>query len=209
MHGTFTSTTSPATTQSAAASPPNAGTKTDAVVRAMIHPLGFANWNSTASPKPIGRARVPVVLGASAWLSDGTLVEFGPEAQLAGRAARIAAFVRELALRHRAEIRARWPKVMRRVGGYNLDIFDNQSERPYTGDGSVNLAHLLIGSEGTLACTRSLTLRLSELLFDETAAQAMQLGIEYDPQPPFDSGHPDKASVAVKERLAEYTAKKD
>ena len=40
---------------------------------------------------------------------------------------------------------------MRRVGGYNLDIFQPQSERPYTGDGSVNLAHLLVGAEGTLA----------------------------------------------------------
>ena len=53
---------------------------------------------------------------------------------------------------HRDEIEARWPKVLRRVGGYNLDIFDPQSERPYTDDGSVNLAHLLVGSEGTLAC---------------------------------------------------------
>jgi Fe-S oxidoreductase len=53
--------------------------------------------------------------------------------------------------------------VLRRVAGYNLDIFRNQSERPYTADGSVNLAHLLVGSEGTLALTRSLTLRLSEL----------------------------------------------
>src|SRR5262249_31246388 len=55
----------------------------------------------------------------------------------------------------------RWPKVMRRVAGYNLDIFHPQSERPYTGDGSVNLAHLLVGAEGTLAFTRSLTLQLA------------------------------------------------
>ena len=64
----------------------------------------------------------------------------------------IADFVRGLAERHRDEIEARWPKVLRRVGGYNLDIFAAQSERPYTADGSVNLAHLLVGSEGTLAC---------------------------------------------------------
>ena len=37
---------------------------------------------------------------------------------------------------------------MRRVGGYNLDIFDNQSERPYTADGEVNLAHLFVGCVG-------------------------------------------------------------
>ena len=28
-------------------------------------------------------------------------------------------------------------------------------------------------------------------------AQAIQLGIEYDPNPPFDAGHPDKASKAA------------
>jgi len=72
-------------------------------------------------------------------------------------------FVRGLAAEQRAEIEARWPKVLRRVAGYNLDIFHNQNEKPYTQDGSVNLAHLLVGSEGTLALTRSLDLRLSEL----------------------------------------------
>jgi hypothetical protein len=36
----------------------------------------------------------------------------------------------------RPEIDARWPKVLRRVGGYNLDIFHNQNERPYTNDGA-------------------------------------------------------------------------
>jgi Fe-S oxidoreductase len=53
--------------------------------------------------------------------------------------------------------------VLRRVAGYNLDIFHPQSERPYTQDGSVNLAHLLVGAEGTLAFTKSLTLQLSPL----------------------------------------------
>jgi len=32
----------------------------------------------------------------------------------------------------------------------------------------------------------------------EAVAQAIQLGIEYDPHPPFDSGHPDRASDSVK-----------
>ncbi len=42
-------------------------------------------------------------------------------------------------------------------------MFNNQNERPYAHDGSVNLAHLLIGSEGTLGLTQSLTLKLSDL----------------------------------------------
>ena len=36
----------------------------------------------------------------------------------------------------------------------------------------------------------------------ETAARAIQLGIEYDPAPPFDSGHPDRAPAAIKSALS-------
>lgn len=124
---------------------------------------GMAGNNSCGSRSIAYGNMVHNVLGASAWLSDGSLLDFGPVAGLSGRAAQIAAFVRDLAARHSAEIDARWPKLLRRVGGYNLDIFHNRNERPYTPDGSVNLAHLLVGSEGTLAVTRSLTLKLSAL----------------------------------------------
>jgi transcriptional regulator GlxA family with amidase domain len=51
-----------------------------------------------------------------------------------------------------------------------------------------------------------MALRLSELLVDETAAKAMQLMIEYDPQPPFDSGSLAKSSDEVIARCAEYSA---
>jgi cyclohexyl-isocyanide hydratase len=37
----------------------------------------------------------------------------------------------------------------------------------------------------------------------EAAARAVQLGIEYDPAPPFDSGHPDRAPAAVKSALSD------
>jgi len=36
-----------------------------------------------------------------------------------------------------------------------------------------------------------------------SVAQAIQLAIEYDPSPPFDSGHPDKASEAAKMLIVE------
>lgn len=49
-----------------------------------------------------------------------------------------------------------------------------------------------------------MALRLSELLVDDVAAQAMQLMVEYDPQPPFDCGSMDKASPEVIERVIEY-----
>src|SRR3974390_3599343 len=35
----------------------------------------------------------------------------------------------------------------------------------------------------------------------ETTAREIQLGIEYDPAPPFDSGHPDTAPAAIKSAL--------
>lgn len=49
-----------------------------------------------------------------------------------------------------------------------------------------------------------MALRLTELLVDRVAAQAAQLLIEYDPQPPFDSGALAKADEATKARAAEY-----
>jgi transcriptional regulator GlxA family with amidase domain len=51
-----------------------------------------------------------------------------------------------------------------------------------------------------------MALRLVELLADRTAAQAAQLMIEYDPQPPFDCGSVDKADDAVITRILEYAA---
>ena len=124
---------------------------------------GMAGNNSCGSRSIAYGNMVHNVLGAKAWTADGQLLDFGPVSQATGRVAQIAEFVRGLAAHHRAEIEERWPKVLRRVAGYNLDIFHNQNEKPYTSDGSVNLAHLLIGSEGTLAYTRSLTLKLSEI----------------------------------------------
>jgi putative intracellular protease/amidase len=49
-----------------------------------------------------------------------------------------------------------------------------------------------------------MALRLVELLVDREAAQAAQLMIEYDPQPPFDAGAVAKASEATRERAREY-----
>jgi putative intracellular protease/amidase len=49
-----------------------------------------------------------------------------------------------------------------------------------------------------------MALRLVELLVDREAAEACQLMIEYDPQPPFDSGTFAKASESTKRRVGEY-----
>jgi transcriptional regulator GlxA family with amidase domain len=49
-----------------------------------------------------------------------------------------------------------------------------------------------------------MALRMVELLVDQTAAEAAQLMIEYDPEPPYDSGSTRKASEEVMARVIEY-----
>ena len=72
----------------------------------------------------------------------------------------------KLANKNQNEILSKFPKVLRRVGGYNIDALlpDAMSSRPNgkVGDG-INLSHLLVGSEGTLAYSSSITLKLSIL----------------------------------------------
>ncbi len=124
---------------------------------------GMAGNNSCGSRSIAYGNMVHNVLGASVWRSDGSVVELGRYDEATGKAKALGDYVKALADQLQPELDARWPKVLRRVAGYNLDIFHNQNERPYTADGSVNLAHLLVGSEGTLALTKSLTLQLAEL----------------------------------------------
>ena len=56
--------------------------------------------------------------------------------------------------REKAEIEARFPKLLRKVAGYNLD---------HLGPPHANAAHLLVGSEGTLAYSERILLKLSQL----------------------------------------------
>ncbi len=67
----------------------------------------------------------------------------------------------ELGTKEADEIKARFPDLMRRVGGYNIDAL-------VPNGGTNNLAHLLVGSEGTLAFTEEATLRLSPLPRNKT-----------------------------------------
>jgi putative intracellular protease/amidase len=46
-----------------------------------------------------------------------------------------------------------------------------------------------------------MALQFAARVAGDTVAQAIQLGIEYDPQPPFDAGSPQKAPAAVVEML--------
>jgi Fe-S oxidoreductase/FAD/FMN-containing dehydrogenase len=124
---------------------------------------GMAGNNSCGSRSIAYGNMVHNVLGIDAWTPDGALHRFERYEDCTGFAREIGDNVKALAQALGPEIDERWPKVLRRVAGYNLDIFRNQNERPYTADGSVNLAHLLVGSEGTLTLTKSLKLQLTDL----------------------------------------------
>ncbi|HXV92648.1 MAG TPA: DJ-1/PfpI family protein [Pseudonocardia sp.] len=54
-----------------------------------------------------------------------------------------------------------------------------------------------------------MAIRLVALLVDDVAAQAAQLWIEYDPQPPFDAGHPGRVAPEVMARAQEYATLRD
>ena len=130
---------------------------------------GMAGNNSCGSRSIAYGNMVHNVTGIDAVLADGTEEFFGPFGAQAvkpmhsARTGSLVARLFEIGEREKSEISRLWPKILRRVGGYNLDVFHPQSERPYTNDGSVNLAHLLVGSEGTLAYFKRLHLKLSPL----------------------------------------------
>jgi FAD/FMN-containing dehydrogenase/Fe-S oxidoreductase len=126
---------------------------------------GMAGNNSCGSRSIRYGNMVHNVAAIDAILADGTRARFDsrrPE-DMQPAVRTLADKVAALAVAEQDEIARLYPKVLRRVGGYNLDIFFPQSERPYTTDNSVNLAHLLVGSEGTLAVTERLTLKLSPM----------------------------------------------
>jgi transcriptional regulator GlxA family with amidase domain len=60
------------------------------------------------------------------------------------------------------------------------------------------IAGKIITSAGVSAGI-DMSLKLAELVGSESAARLIQLAIEYDPSPPFNSGHPEKASKELLE----------
>ncbi|KJC56333.1 lactate dehydrogenase [Bradyrhizobium sp. LTSPM299] len=98
-------------------------------------------------------------LSMDAALADGTLLHFGEVprdlAQVNSPEGGLKLFrdMLDLGKREAAEISDKFPKVQRRVGGYNLDALVPRNAPN-------NLAHLLVGSEGTLAFTTQVELKL-------------------------------------------------
>ena len=124
---------------------------------------GMAGNNSCGSRSIRYGNMVHNVRGIDALLADGAEFHFGSSDAISGAppayqslVARVHAVVR----REAAEIEARWPKVLRRVQGYNIDMVQPGAEGELRAH---NLAHLLVGSEGTLAYTRRIHLDLAPL----------------------------------------------
>jgi FAD/FMN-containing dehydrogenase/Fe-S oxidoreductase len=97
-------------------------------------------------------------------LADGTRAHFGRVAGEAGaglgpeRYRELVRQMRTLYRREADEIARRFPQVLRRVGGYNIDSLGPDPER----DGH-NMARLLVGSEGTLAFFNEIELELQPI----------------------------------------------
>lgn len=124
---------------------------------------GMVGNNSSGTKSILYGKTVDHIIAARTLLADGTemsLETLDPEAyahkaQAETREGEVYRTFQEIIQRNKEEIKQRFPKVMRRVGGYPLDEF------VYTDHW--NLAKLITGSEGTLATTLELTLNLEPL----------------------------------------------
>jgi len=100
------------------------------------------------------------VRGIDALLADGTQVWFGEipgnfdNGAMPERYRDLVRQMRALHRREAGEIEQRFPKVLRRVGGYNIDSISDTGH---------NMAQLLVGSEGTLAFFSEIELELQPI----------------------------------------------
>jgi FAD/FMN-containing dehydrogenase/Fe-S oxidoreductase len=100
------------------------------------------------------------VRAIDALLADGTAVRMGEvpgnfaEDAMPERYRELVRRLRALHRREADEIERRFSKLLRRVGGYNIDMID---------DAGHNMARLLVGSEGTLAFFNAIELELQPI----------------------------------------------
>ncbi|WP_159999695.1 FAD-binding and (Fe-S)-binding domain-containing protein [Roseomonas sp. 18066] len=122
---------------------------------------GMAGNNSCGSKSIRYGLMADNVLAIDALLADGSRFTFGdlPDNlgdDIPGPTAALIQALRQLGAREAEEIAARFPKQLRRVGGYNIDALTPAARMAGRG----NLARLLVGSEGTLAFSAALQLKL-------------------------------------------------
>ena len=124
---------------------------------------GMVGNNSSGMKSILYGKTVDHVLEARVLLADGielqlknlSLSEYDAEEKSGGRKGEIYSKFKSIVQQNADEVKKRFPKIMRRVGGYNLDEFVDHEQW--------NLAKLITGSEGTLAITLELKLNLEPL----------------------------------------------
>lgn len=129
---------------------------------------GMIGNNSSGTKSILYGKTIDHVLELEVLLADGTTLELGElpakayraRAAGPGREAEILAGLRRIVEENRDEIARRYPKTMRRVGGYALDEFPGDLDDDAT---AWNPAKVLVGSEGTLGVTLSAWIRLEPL----------------------------------------------
>ena len=128
---------------------------------------GMVGNNSSGTHSIVFGKTIDHVLETKVGLADGTVLEcrdlsseeWSAAERSGGRIGEIYRGVREIIAANAEEIERRFPKVMRRVGGYNLDAFVEAGKPNASG----NLADLIVGSEGTLGVLLEAKLRLEPL----------------------------------------------
>jgi FAD/FMN-containing dehydrogenase/ferredoxin len=121
--------------------------------------IGGMTGNNSAGGRSIKYGiMVHNVLEIEAVLADGSRVVFGEIAEdhpaASGRVGELAGVIRGLYRDNAAELALRIPKVLRNVAGYNLHMMGEQP---------LNLAKLLVGSEGTLGFFTRIKLQLHRI----------------------------------------------
>jgi len=118
---------------------------------------GMAGNNSCGARSIRYGNMVHNVRAIDAVLADGSQAHFGDETRMPDNNPRYGDLperLHRLGEREAEEVARRFPKLLRRVGGYNIDMLPPRDN---------NLAHLLVGSEGTLAFFSRLHLNLQPI----------------------------------------------
>ena len=126
--------------------------------------IGGAMGNNSCGAHSIVYGKtVDHVQEMSVVLSDGTRTSFeqlsadmlGSKLKLSGLEGQIYNQINEIARNAAAEVDKRFPKILRRVGGYNLDLIQNNE--------ALNLVKLMVGSEGTLVAVTEAKLNIEPI----------------------------------------------
>jgi FAD/FMN-containing dehydrogenase/Fe-S oxidoreductase len=120
---------------------------------------GMIGNNSAGSRSIVYGKTIDHVRRLGVVLADGTPASFGPASEkewdqrtsLRSLEGMIYSELRRIARSNDAEIRDRFPHILRRVSGYNLDVFCNGNSASAPRGHVVGLHELIVGSEGTLA----------------------------------------------------------